>query len=113
MVEADSGKELWRVPGGGKLMVGGGRVFTESSSSGRHRLTCLDLETGKHLWQDIGEPQYYTTPFYYKGTVVLGDYRYKTICGHSAADGKKLWSVAFKATGVRGRARVGLDACPH
>ncbi|PCJ57956.1 MAG: hypothetical protein COA79_14380 [Planctomycetota bacterium] len=94
-IDAVSKKVIWKTPAGGSIVLAEDRVISENyAGKGRHNLTCIDLKTGKQLWQNIGEPRNNIHPIYYKGVVVLSDY--KTIDGYSAEDGKKLWS--FKAT---------------
>jgi outer membrane protein assembly factor BamB len=47
-------KELWRVPiggGFGSCSVVGGKLYVQDKQGGKERVVCLDIETGKTVWE--------------------------------------------------------------
>jgi outer membrane protein assembly factor BamB len=108
-VNADTGKLQWRHEAAAKVVAGDGRVFLQTSfraKDGRrlHGLVCLDLASGRELWQSSTE-QWPTQPnslelvLFQDDILVFGGSGSHAI---STKDGKHLWSYNYGLIGHGG-----------
>ena len=95
---AESGSVLWRKDAGGAirnllLALDGGRVVYMAGNT----LSCLDLKTGRDLWQAKPKTPGVRTLVAAEGAVVL--LGATTLDSYDAADGKLLWHQKIPARG--------------